>query len=185
MKNKYYLAMWGIDTNGNEYLLMETYDFDTKEEAIEFSKMLNVDVGCPYKIYLELCCAVYCEEECIDSYIIETLNREVNMNKEIIEFDLLSLKPREVTFNLNFCEHHLEANFEKELNDFGYRFTITTFDDEDFLTPTNYKFTVYSNIYGNHFSIDEDANFITLNEALNFINEKIKDLNYRIKDWLE
>lgn len=75
MKNKYYLAMWEIDTDGNDYLLMETCEFNTKKKAIDFSEKLNLYVGTA-NTYIELCGADYDEKDiCVDTYVIETLKR--------------------------------------------------------------------------------------------------------------
>jgi hypothetical protein len=75
MKKKYYLAMWEIDTDGDDYLLMETKEFSTRRKAIDFSKSLNLNVGTA-NTYIELCGADYDEEDvCVDTYVIETLQR--------------------------------------------------------------------------------------------------------------
>lgn len=75
MKKKYFLAMWGIDDNGDDYLLMETKEFDTRRKAIDFSKALNLNVGTA-NTYIELCGADYDEEDvCVNTYVIEMLKR--------------------------------------------------------------------------------------------------------------
>lgn len=75
MKKKYYLAMWVIDTNGDDYLLMETCEFNTKQKAIDFSEKLNLNVG-TFNTYIELCEADYGKENtCIKTYVIEILQK--------------------------------------------------------------------------------------------------------------
>jgi hypothetical protein len=75
MKKKYFLAMWGIDDNGDDYCLMQTKEFDTIRETIDFSKLLNLHVGTA-DTYIELCGADYDEEDvCVNQYAIEVLQR--------------------------------------------------------------------------------------------------------------
>lgn len=75
MKNKYYLAMWEIAIDGDDYLLMETSDFETREDAIKFSELLNINVGTA-NTYIELCIASYdSSDTCVYSYVVETLKR--------------------------------------------------------------------------------------------------------------